>query len=119
MDSKLLKILYKLQEEAERSPHQLPSICVYVQRKANVQPKLVTVIPLMRTLHEIILSWPPGGKDALYPVPHPTLNRADAYGEADMLGTMWVKEYGANRKELLGYIIDVLEKRCNDGRLTH
>lgn len=118
MDTKLLKLLYTLQDAAQRTPEGLPSICIYVQNEALKHESRVTAEALIAALEKVTRTWPMGNGSAVYPVPHPDFRNKTAYTRANIFGAMWLGEYGDNRKDLLHYVIQVLERRCNNGRLV-
>ena len=72
----------------------------------------VTPYKEWRHIRTIMGNWPEGTHSENFPVPHPEGSRVSGYFNAQRYGTTWEGEYGDNRRALLKYLINELEKEC-------
>lgn len=67
-----------------------------------------TTHPAIHELKELSTRWPKFSGDIEYPVPHPGYTHG--YEAYVLVLSKWDGEYGANRRELLDWLIDTLEE---------
>lgn len=69
-------------------------------------PSTWATLPTDEVLYELFKKWPKATGNPAFPVPHPHLSPIAAFAEPHL----WEGEYGNNRKELLVFMIEQLEK---------